>query len=56
MKAVFTQDKTTKNTVRFTAPQGEEVSGSLYVQKSSDLASQFEIVVEILTENEDEQT
>jgi hypothetical protein len=47
MSITFTKDKETKNTVRFTAPMGSEISGSIYVQKSSELAEQSEIVLEI---------
>lgn len=47
MSITFTKDKETKNTVRFTAPMGGEISGSIYVQKSSELAEQSEIVLEI---------
>jgi hypothetical protein len=43
----FTKDKETKNTVRFTAPAGSEVSGSIYVQKGSELASKDSISLEI---------
>jgi hypothetical protein len=46
MAVTFKQDKTTKNTVRFTA-SGGEVSGSIYIQKDSDLAKNSEIVVKI---------
>ena len=46
MQITFTQDKETKNTVRFTSPAGD-VSGSLYVRKDSDLASQTELTIEI---------
>ena len=47
MQVKFTQDKETKNTVRFTSPVGSEISGSIYVQKDSPLASQSEITLEI---------
>jgi hypothetical protein len=47
MTVTFVKDKETKNTIRFTAPMGGEVSGSIYVQKSSELANQNEIVLEI---------
>jgi hypothetical protein len=47
MTITFTKDKETKNTVRFTAPQGGAVSGSVYVQKGSELATQQELVLEI---------
>lgn len=43
----FTKDKETKNTVRFTAPAGAEISGSIYVQKGSELASQSSIKLEV---------
>jgi hypothetical protein len=47
MQVKFTQDKETKNTVRFTSPIGSEISGSIYVQKENPLASQKEITLEI---------
>ena len=46
----FTRDKVTKNTVRFTSPQGNEISGSLYVAKDSEAAKQDELVLEIISE------
>ena len=46
MKIEFVKDKTTKNTIRFTATG--DVSGSIYVQKGSDLASETLIAVEVL--------
>jgi hypothetical protein len=46
MSITFTKDKETKNTVRFTSPAGE-ISGSLYVQKDSELAGQDELVLDI---------
>ncbi len=46
MKIKFVKDKETKNTIRFTATG--EVSGSVYVQKGSDLASETVIAVEVL--------
>jgi hypothetical protein len=33
MTVTFTKDKETKNTVRFTAARGSDISGSLYVAK-----------------------
>lgn len=48
MLVTFTKDKETKNTVRFTSAIGNEVSGSIYVQKGSELAQETEIVLEIL--------
>lgn len=48
MLVTFTRDKETKNTVRFNSPVGNEVSGSIYVQKGSEFASQKEIVIEIV--------
>ena len=53
MQVTFVKDKETKNTIRFTSPIGEEVSGSIYVQKSSDLAKQEEIVLEIVESYEE---
>lgn len=47
MEVTFTKDKETKNTVRFTSPQGGEVSGSIYVRKGSSLASQDELTVTV---------
>ena len=47
MKIEFIRDKETKNTIRFTAPTGT-VTGSVYVQKSSEFASGDHIAVEIL--------
>jgi|TARA_R110002020_G_scaffold439952_1_gene650528 hypothetical protein len=46
MKIEFVKDKETKNTIRFTA--AGEVSGSVYVQKGSDLAGENVIAVEVL--------
>ena len=40
----FVKDKETKNMIRFTAT-GDEISGSIYVAKTSDLASQVELVL-----------
>ena len=42
----FTKDKETKNTIRFTATG--DVSGSIYVRKGTDLASEEKIVVEVV--------
>jgi hypothetical protein len=48
MRVTFIQDKTTKNTVRFvTGNPGDEISGSIYVRKDSELAKEKEISVEI---------
>ena len=47
MQVKFTQDKETKNTVRFTSPIGSEISGSIYVQKDNPLAKESEITLEI---------
>jgi len=47
MSVTFTKDKETKNTIRFTSPIGNDISGSIYVQKDSDLAKETEIVLEI---------
>ena len=47
MTVTFTKDKETKNTVRFTAARGSDISGSLYVAKDSEIASQDELVLEI---------
>ena len=44
---VFKKDKETKNTIRFTSPTGNDISGSIYVQKDSELAKETEIVLEI---------
>jgi hypothetical protein len=47
MSVTFSKDKETKNTIRFTSPIGNDISGSIYVQKDSDLAKETEIVLEI---------
>lgn len=47
MSVTFKRDKETKNTVRFTAPAGNEISGSIYIAKDSDLAKENEISVEV---------
>lgn len=47
MSVTFAKDKETKNTIRFTSPIGNDISGSIYVQKDSDLAKETEIVLEI---------
>jgi len=44
----FVKDKETKNTVRFTSPQGKEISGSIYVAKTSELAKQEFIEIEVV--------
>ena len=46
MTVTFAKDKETKNTIRFTSPIGNDISGSIYVQKDSDLAKETEIVLE----------
>lgn len=46
MKVEFIKDKETKNTIRFTATSGE-VSGSLYVEKGSELTNGNVIAAEI---------
>jgi|TARA_R110002051_G_scaffold84673_2_gene149954 hypothetical protein len=46
MEIVFTKDKETKNAIRFTATG--DVSGSVYVQKDSELAKGETITVEVL--------
>jgi len=48
MLVTFTRDKDTKNTVRFTSAIGGEVSGSIYIRKDSEWATESEIVLEIL--------
>ena len=48
MQVKFTKDKETKNTIRFTAPMGNEVSGSVYVQKDSELSQEPELLLEIV--------
>jgi hypothetical protein len=45
MTIEFVKDKETKNTIRFTATG--DVSGSVYVQKDSDLANETVISMEI---------
>ena len=47
MSVTFAKDKETKNTIRFTSPIGNDISGSIYVQKDSDLAKESEIVLEV---------
>ena len=47
MSVTFTKDKETKNTIRFVSPVGSTISGSIYVQKNSELAKETEIVLEI---------
>ena len=47
MSVTFTKDKETKNTIRFTSPIGSDISGSIYVQKNSELAKETEIVLEV---------
>ena len=50
MSVTFAKDKETKNTIRFTSTG--DVSGSVYVQKDSELAKQKTISVEILEKAE----
>jgi len=50
MTIEFVKDKETKNTFRFTSTG--EISGSVYVQKDSDLAKQEVISVEISEKTE----
>lgn len=45
MTVTFVKDKETKNTYRYTATG--EVSGSLYVAKTSELAKGDEITIEV---------
>ena len=47
MSVTFAKDKETKNTIRFTSPMGNDISGSIYVQKDGDLAKETEIVLEV---------
>ena len=47
MTVTFAKDKETKNTIRFTSPIGNDISGSIYVQKGSELAKETEIVLEV---------
>ena len=47
MSVTFAKDKETKNTIRFTSAIGNDISGSIYVQKDSDLAEETEIVLEL---------
>ena len=47
MSVTFAKDKETKNTIRFTSPIGNDISGSIYVQKDSALAKETEIVLEL---------
>ena len=50
MTIEFVKDKETKNTIRFTSVG--VISGSVYVQKDSDLAKQESISVEISEKSE----
>ena len=51
MTVTLVRDKETKNTIRFvTGNPGDEVSGSLYIRKDSELAKETEIKIEILEE------
>lgn len=51
MMVTFVRDKETKNTIRFvTGNPGDEVSGSIYIRKDSELANEKEIKVDILEE------
>jgi len=45
MSVKFIKDKETKNTIRFTSTG--DVSGSIYIQKDSDLAKETEIILEL---------
>ena len=45
MTITFVKDKETKTKIRFTATG--EVSGSVYIEKESELAKESEIVLEI---------
>jgi len=47
MSVTFTKDKETKNTIRFTSPASNVISGSIYVQKDTELAKETEFVLEI---------
>ena len=47
MTVEFTKDKETKRTMRYVAPIGSEVSGSIYIQKDSELAKAEVIAVEV---------
>jgi hypothetical protein len=47
MQAIFTKDKETKNTIRFTSPTGNDISGSIYVKKDDELAKETEIVLAV---------
>jgi hypothetical protein len=50
MKVVFTQDKTTKNKVRYSIlPQHtvEGIMGTIYVDKDTEIAKDSQIVLEI---------
>lgn len=51
MTVTLVRDKETKNTIRFvTGNPGDEVTGSLYIRKDSELAKETEIKIEILDE------
>jgi hypothetical protein len=51
MTVTLVRDKETKNTIRFvTGNPGDEVTGSLYIRKDSELAKETEIKIEILEE------
>jgi hypothetical protein len=45
MNITFTKDKETKTKVRYAATG--EVSGSIYIEKDSELAKESEIILEI---------
>ena len=51
MTVTLVRDKETKNTIRFvTGNPGDEVTGSPYIRKDSELAKETEIKIEILEE------
>lgn len=47
MKVIFTRDKETKRTIRYTAPIGAVITGSLYVNKESSLSFKPTLEVEV---------
>ena len=49
MTITFVKDKETKTKIRFTATG--EVSGSVYIEKESELAKESEIILEIAKVN-----
>ena len=52
MSVTFAKDKETKNTIRFTSAIGNDISGSIYVQKDSELAKESTIVLEVSEKTE----